>query len=53
MGKERAGEPGWWDPQEVARQGMLLRQEQGGKEAQQGLIPKVNPAEGYWTLQVN
>lgn len=36
MGKERTGEPARWDPQEVAGQGMLLCQEQGGEQAQQG-----------------
>lgn len=32
---------------------MLLCQEQGGEQAQQGLIPKAHPAERHWILQVN
>lgn len=52
MGKARAGEPGLWDPQEVARQGTLLHQEQGREQAQQGLVPKAGPAKGHWILQV-
>lgn len=53
MGKARAGEPGLWDPREVAGQGTLLCQEQGGEQAQRGLVPKAGPTKGHWILRVN